>query len=118
MKNFFTIILFCMVSYSVFSQEYRNTIENHKANKLFSCGLSTDFEEPKLDLRIQSKLKRNKASVIHLKQKVAKDYGVTTKEITLLDVDENIQKGQYQFCVTGQEVNYRRVGALFFKRKL
>ncbi len=74
------------------------------------CKLADDFEEPKLDNKIQNQLKRGRATISHIKKKVAKDYDCTVEEVVLLSVSEKKSNGVYDFCANGKEVSYKRVG--------
>ena len=74
------------------------------------CKLADDFKEPKLDKKIQNQLKKGRATMSHIKKKVAKDYDCTVEEVVLLSVSEKKANGVYNFCANGKKVSYKRVG--------
>ncbi|WNH13812.1 DUF3157 family protein [Thalassobellus suaedae] len=74
------------------------------------CKLADDFEEPKLDNKIQNQLKKGRATISHIKKKVAKDYNCTVDDVVLLSASEQKAKGRYDFCANGKQVSYKRVG--------
>lgn len=74
------------------------------------CKLADDFKEPKLDKNIQNQLKKGRATISHIKKRVAKDYDCTVKEVVLLTVSEKKANGVYDFCANGKKVSYKRVG--------
>tara|TARA_R110002096_G_scaffold223156_1_gene412162 strand:- start:1685 stop:2152 length:468 start_codon:yes stop_codon:yes gene_type:complete len=75
-----------------------------------ACKLADDFEEPKLDNKIQNQLKKGRATISHIKKKVAKDYDCTVQDVVLLSVSEKKANGIYDFCANGKKVSYKRVG--------
>lgn len=81
-----------------------------KASKENDCKIASDFEEPKLDKKIQNQLKRGRATISHVKKKVAKDYDCTTEDVILLSASEKKSSGIYKFCANGKRVTYKRVG--------
>lgn len=83
------------------------------------CNITDDFEEPKLDNKIQNQLKKGRATISHIKKKVAKDYDCAVEEVVLLSVSEKKSNGVYDFCANGKKVSYKRVGnSIIEKRKL
>lgn len=84
--------------------------EVSKVSKENSCKIASDFEEPKLDKKIQNQLKKGRATISHIKKKVAKDYDCTVEDITLLSASEKKSSGIYKFCANGKRVTYKRVG--------
>ncbi|WP_370477145.1 DUF3157 family protein [Tamlana flava] len=83
------------------------------------CNLTDDFEEPKLNKKIQDQLKRGRATIDHIKAKVAKDYDCTVEDVLLLSVSEKKSTGSYTFCANGKKVFYKRTGyAILEKGKL
>jgi len=79
------------------------------------CNISANFEEPKLNNRIQAQLKRGHATIKHIKKRVAKDYNCSVNDVLLLDASETKQNGVYHFCIDGTEVKYKRVGNAIVK---
>jgi len=75
-----------------------------------NCKLAADFEEPKLNNKIQSQLKRGRATISHIKKKVAKDYDCAVEDVILLSVSEKKANGVYDFCANGKKVSYKRNG--------
>ena len=80
-----------------------------------SCVTDVNFKEPRLNSKVQSELKRGRASIKHIKKRVAKEYNCTIDEVQLLTVSENKQSGVYDFCVNGTKVKYKRVGNTIIK---
>ncbi|WP_308991556.1 DUF3157 family protein [Mariniflexile litorale] len=74
------------------------------------CNLAVDFEEPKLNSKIQSQLKKGRATMDDVKKKVAKDYDCEVADVILLSVSEQKVKAVYQFCANGTKVTYKRTG--------
>ncbi|KAB1069656.1 DUF3157 family protein [Tamlana haliotis] len=74
------------------------------------CQIAPDFEEPKLNSKIQAQLKKGRATIDHVKEKVASDYECQTSEVILLWVKEQKAKAEYMFCAKGKKVKYKRVG--------
>ena len=83
---------------------------NPKSKESTSCNLTKDFVEPKLDNKIQNQLKKGRATINHIKRKVAKDYNCTVEEVLLLSISEQKAKGVYEFCANGKRVTYKRLG--------
>lgn len=81
-----------------------------KPVKVDGCNLPKDFEEPKLNGNIQSQLKKGRATIKHIKEKVAKDYECTVEDVTLLSASEKKRIGTYTFCANGKKVYYKRNG--------
>lgn len=75
-----------------------------------TCNLLEGFEEPKLNGRIQAQLKKGRATIDHIKKKVAKDYECTVEDVTLLSASEKKETGNYTFCANGKKVFYKRHG--------
>ncbi|GAA4295047.1 DUF3157 family protein [Aestuariibaculum suncheonense] len=75
-----------------------------------ACNLGSDYEEPKLNGKIQSQLKKGRATIDDVKAKVAKDYNCAVEEVILLSASEQKSKGRYQFCANGKKVDYKRTG--------
>ncbi|SHI66723.1 DUF3157 family protein [Algibacter luteus] len=86
--------------------------ETHKSSH---CKLIDAFVEPKLDQKIQQQLKKGRATINHIKKKVAKDNNCTLEEVLLLTVSEQKSKGLYTFCANGKLVKYKRVGNTIIK---
>lgn len=82
-----------------------------------NCNIKAGFEEPKLDSKIQSKLKRGHATIDHVKKKVAKDYKCGVDEVLLLSFSEQKEKAVYHFCANGKKVTYKRVGNSIIKKE-
>jgi len=80
-----------------------------------ACKLADDFEEPKLDNKIQNQLKKGRATISHIKKKVAKDNNCTVDDVILLKVSEQKSKGTYDFCANGKRVSYKRIGNSIIK---
>ncbi|WP_067145191.1 DUF3157 family protein [Pseudotamlana agarivorans] len=74
------------------------------------CQIAADYEEPKLNSKIQSQLKKGRATIDHVKEKVAKDYDCQASEVILLWVKEQKSEAVYMFCAKGTKVKYKRVG--------
>lgn len=74
------------------------------------CNLPLDFEEPNLDKKIQNQLKKGRATIEHVKKKVAKDFKCDVEDVILLSVKETKASGTYNFCIKGTKVTYKRSG--------
>ena len=85
-------------------------IDLEKPKKSTNCNLAEDFTEPPLNNKIQSQLKRGRATIIHVKEKVAKDYNCAVEDVILLSFSEQKAKGIYNFCANGTRVTYKRNG--------
>ena len=90
---------------------------NSKPEKSTSCSLAEDFVEPKLDQKIQAQLKKGRATMSHVKKKVAKDNECTVEDVILLSASEYKSKAVYHFCANGKEVIYKRVGTTIIKKE-
>lgn len=86
-----------------------------KTAKTAACNLEADFEEPKLDSKIQSKLKRGRATITYVKKKVAKDNACEVADVLLLSFTEQKEKAVYYFCANGKKVKYKRIGFSIIK---
>jgi len=75
-----------------------------------NCNISANFEEPKLSNKIQSQLKKGRATIKHVKKKVAKDLNCDIEDVILVTFSETKQNGVYDFCVNGMKVRYKRIG--------
>ncbi|ALJ05436.1 hypothetical protein APS56_10035 [Pseudalgibacter alginicilyticus] len=82
-----------------------------------SCILSDDFVEPQLNKKIQAQLKKGRATIDHVKAKVAKEYNCSVEDVLLTSVLEQKSKATYYFCVKGKEVAYKRVGNSIIEKK-
>lgn len=85
-------------------------IGTSKSKESTDCRIESNFIEPKLDNKIQSQLKKGRATISHIKEKVAKDNGCEVNDVTLLSVSETKAKGMYHFCANGTKVVYKRSG--------
>ncbi len=83
------------------------TLEEPTTN---GCNLPLGFEEPKLNSKIQAQLKKGRATMAHVKQKVAKDYGCDVNDVVLLSVYEKKSNASYTLCANGKKVFYKRTG--------
>lgn len=81
-----------------------------------ACKLGKEYIEPKLDSKIQSQLKRGRATIDDIKKKVAKDHNCSPKDVTLLSYVEQKEKGMYNFCAKGNKVSYKRIGHTIIKK--
>lgn len=79
------------------------------------CDLAEDFQEPKLNTKIQSQLKKSRSTIDHVKKKVAKDYKCEVEDIILISYKEQKEKGMYDFCAKGTLVTYKRIGGTIIK---
>ena len=80
-----------------------------------NCNIAEDFQEPKLDSKIQSQLKKGRATIDYVKKKVAKDYNCEVSDVVLLSFSEQKSKGVYHFCANGTKVTYKRNGFSIIK---
>lgn len=87
-----------------------------EAVKEDACKLGKEYKEPKMDAKIQNQLKRGRATIDDIKQKVANDNDCSVKDVTLLSYNEQKEKGTYNFCVKGEKVAYKRVGFNIIKK--
>lgn len=81
-----------------------------KPEESTTCNLTQDFTEPKLNKKIQAQLKKGRATISHVKTKVAKDYNCQVADVLLLSVTEYKSKAVYNFCANGKKVTYKRIG--------
>lgn len=88
-----------------------------KPKESTTCNLTEDFVEPKLDKKIQAQLKRGRATISHVKQKVAKDYNCAVGDVFLLSVSEHKSKAVYHLCANGKKVTYKRIGNTIIKKE-
>lgn len=79
------------------------------------CDLAEDFVEPKLNQKIQAQLKKGRATIDDVKQKVAKDYDCDISDVILLSFTEQKVKAVYHFCANGTKVTYKRTGYSIIK---
>lgn len=89
--------------------------EGLNSKKSNTCNVAADFEEPKLNNKIQAQLKKGRATIDYVKKKVANDYNCTVKEVLLLSVSEQKSKALYDFCANGTKVTYKRIGNTIIK---
>lgn len=75
-----------------------------------ACNVDEDFVEPKLDKKIQTQLKKGRATISHVKKRVAKDFDCTVDDILLLSFSEQKGRAVYHFCANGTKVSYKRIG--------
>ncbi|WP_372757611.1 DUF3157 family protein [Mariniflexile sp.] len=75
-----------------------------------ACKVDDDFKEPDLNSRIQSQLKKGRATIDYVKAKVAKDYACDVNDVLLLSFSEQKEKAVYDFCANGKKVTYKRTG--------
>ncbi|TXG37006.1 DUF3157 family protein [Seonamhaeicola maritimus] len=87
-----------------------------KTSKGDTCKLAEDFVEPKLDKKIQTELKKGRATIIHVKKKVAKDNKCEVEDVILLSAKESKASGIYHFCANGTKVVYKRSGHSIAKK--
>ena len=80
-----------------------------------TCQLEANYTEPKLDSKIQAKLKRGHSTIKYVKKKVAKDHNCTVEDVLLISFSEQIKKAEYHFCANGTEVKYKRIGNSIIK---
>lgn len=87
-----------------------------KTLKGAKCDIADGFEEPKLNNKIQNQLKKGRATINHIKKKVAKDFDCTTEDVLLLSASEQKGSGVYTFCANGTKVTYKRNGSSIIKK--
>ena len=92
--------------------------ETQKSKETNNCNVSADFVEPKLNSKIQNQLKKGRATIGHIKKKVAKDNNCAIDKVLLLSASETKQSGKYSFCANGVFVKYKRTGNSIIKPKL
>lgn len=81
-----------------------------------TCGLAKDFTEPKLNSKIQAQLKKGRATIKYVKEKVAKDNNCSVTDVILVSVREQKTKATYNFCANGKNVTYKRIGNSIVKK--
>ena len=84
-------------------------------DKTNTCNLAKDFTEPQLNSKVQAQLKKGRATIKHVKKKVAKDYNCKVEDVLLLSFKENQEKATYHFCAKGTKVSYKRLGHSIIK---
>ena len=67
------------------------SISNPKVSN--GCALAEDFVEPELDNKIQAQLRKSRATISHVKKKVAKDYNCEMEDVILVSFKEQKEKG-------------------------
>lgn len=105
---------------SDFTWEYidaETTINPKKNKNTNACEVANDFQEPELNQKIQAQLKKGRATIAHVKEKVANDNNCEVSEVLLLSVSEQKSKALYTFCANGKEVKYKRVGNSIIKHQ-
>jgi hypothetical protein len=80
------------------------------------CNLGPDFVEPALNSKIQSQLKKGRATMKHVKKKVAKDYNCSAEDVILISCKEQKESGAYILCANGTRVAYKRMGTSIMKK--
>ncbi len=80
------------------------------------CNILPDFKEPKGDRVVQAHLKKGRATIKHIKKKVAKDNNCEVEDVLLLKLREQKNQGSYTFCANGKKVVYKRTGFSFAKK--
>ncbi|SFZ89837.1 Protein of unknown function [Flaviramulus basaltis] len=103
-----------------FTWEYIDADNSDSANALIAkesntCNIAEDFVEPELNNKIQSQLKKGRATIEFVKKKVAKDFNCTEDEVLLLSASEQKAKAVYEFCANGTKVSYKRIGNTIIK---
>ena len=83
--------------------------------KTSNCGVSNSFVEPKLNAKIQNQLRKGRATIKHIKKKVAKDNNCDVDQVLLLSASETKERGRYDFCANGVNVKYKRTGNSILK---
>lgn len=91
-------------------------VKNVKPLNPDMCNVPQDFVEPELNQKIQSQLKKGRATIEHVKRKVAKDYKCKVEDVILLSFNERKAAGTYVFCANGTRVTYRRNGHTIVKK--
>jgi len=86
------------------------------STKKSTCNVASNYTEPKLNSKIQSQLKRGRAAIKNVKEKVAKDYNCSIEEVILLSFKEQKAKATYNFCAKGINVTYKRIGNSILKK--
>ncbi|WP_136482070.1 DUF3157 family protein [Cognatitamlana onchidii] len=91
-------------------------VAESESKKINNCNLAEDFTEPKLNSKIQAQLKKGRATMKHVKAKVAKDHNCEVEDVILLTYKEQKEKGNYTFCANGTKVAYKRMGNSIIKK--
>ena len=81
-----------------------------------NCNIPLGFTEPELNSKLQAQLKRGRATITHIKKKVAKDFNCSVDKVLLLSANEKKENGVYEFCANGTNVSYKRVGNNIIKK--
>lgn len=92
-----------------------NSIAIAVKEEKYRCSIGKGFVEPKLNKKIQLQLKKGRATIMHVKRKVAKDYKCDEEDVILISVKEQKERAVYNFCVKGEKVRYKRVGNTILK---
>jgi len=92
-------------------------LEDKIISKTTNCNISEDFTEPRLNKKIQAQLKKGRATISHVKMKVAKDYNCEPDTVILMSVSEQKSKALYHFCANGKAVTYKRIGNAIIKKE-
>lgn len=79
-----------------------------------TCTVPAGFKEPKGQAG-QKMLKKVGATVDDLKLHVSVDRGVDIKDITLMQISEQLGNGIYNLCIKGTKYKYRRSGSVFYR---
>ena len=79
------------------------------------CDLPANYQEPKPDKKIQSKLKRGDATIEDLRKHIAIENDCDIKDVVFLRFTEQLGNGMYSVCVKGKEMKYKRMGTVFMK---
>ena len=88
-----------------------------QAEKDSKCDLPANYQEPKPDKKIQSKLKRGDATIEDLRKHIAVENDCDVKEVVFLRFTEQLGNGMYSVCVKGKEMKYKRMGTVFMKNE-
>ena len=105
MKKFLFTLLIALPTF-FFAQE---------TEKDSKCDLPTNYQEPKPDKKIQSKLKRGDATIEDLRKHIAVENDCDVKDVVFLRFTEQLGNGMYSVCVKGKEMKYKRMGTVFMK---
>ncbi|WP_248724731.1 DUF3157 family protein [Seonamhaeicola sp. ML3] len=92
------------------TKQKEKEIEKPISSNENSCSLSANYTEPELNKKVQNQLKKGRATIAHVKKKVAKDFNCDVKDVILLLASETKEKGTYKFCVNGTKTVYKRTG--------
>lgn len=83
------------------------------SNTKVPCTIKKGFKEPKW--KKSGSWKRMGIRVDDLKKHISVDLGVNEKDITLLQLSEQLGNAVYVVCVNGTKMKYRRTGSVFRK---